>query len=1101
MVALRPTLLGGFDARLAAGDALSLPTKKAQALLAYLGLRPGQTHQRDKLAALLWAERSDEHARDGLRHALVALRRALPGVKPPSLLAEGQTLGLNPAVVEVDVATFERRVVEGTPEALEQAAELYRGDLLLGFTVSEPLFEEWLVAERERLREIALEALARLLAHQTKSGGTERAIQTAVRLLGLEIPCRKRCTARSCGSMRARGGVGQHSSSTRRAWRCCSVSWGVEPEAETKQLYQEMLRRPASATRAPGFRGDDRSRPARLAARARVELPAGDTPLFGREVELGRLRELLDEAIRGHGQVATVLGEAGIGKTRLLAAVAAIVGEAGVGKTRLVAELAAEAPASGGRVLIGRAHASEQILPFGPWVDALAIGRERVDGAWLETLPGAVRSELGRLLPELGSTDGAPATPPDFLKLFEAVGVLLKHLAEKQPTILILEDFHWADEMSVRLLAFITRRLPAWRLLLLVTVRAEDLFDAPMLQRTLDELEREPQVTTLALGPLSQDHTLDLVRFLARPGSEDVEVARLSDRVWRTSAGNPLVVIELMRAAAHDAFSHELDALPLPERVQTIIGRQLDRLDQRSHELVTLAAVIGREFEFALLQHVCGFGEGEVARRLEDLTRRRVLHSVGERFDFTHDHVREVAYGRILAPRRKILHRQVAEALAALHAGNLESHHLALGLHYHEGEVWDKAIAHLRRAGARAVERSANREAAACFERALAALSRLPESRETLEDAFDIRLQLRTALSRLAEIRRSRERLREAETLAERLSDDRRRSLACAFLTNVHSWLGELDVALALGSRALELAGALGDVELQFLATTYLAQAHYHRGEYERVVLLASHNLAALPAHRAHDYFIGVDAPASVYDRAWLVLGLGHLGRFAEAIDQATEMSRLAESTQYAFPLCSAYYGVSALHLLRGDWVKAGQRSRSGSRRLARGTSRAIVPMQSPGPLGRWRNSVRRVGRCVSSQMESCSSNPRLRRDTSALLDGTTMHWVAPACSSGESTTRDAWGSARSKALRLARGSRPMRCTCSATSRPIPTGLMWDAAKPTTARRWPSPSRAACAPSSPTATSASASSIGARTSASRRRSTSPPRRRCTSRWA
>src|SRR5262249_43158340 len=162
-------------------------------------------------------------------------------------------------------------------------------------------------------------------------------------------------------------------------------------------------------------------------------------------------------------------------------------------------------------------------------------------------------------------------------------------------------------------------------------------------------------------------------------------------------------------------------------------------------------------------------------------------------------------------------------------------------------------------AGVRAIERSANREAATCFECALAALAHLPESRETLEDAFDIRLELRTALHRLAEIRALLERLREAETLAERLSDDRRRALACAFWTNAHSWLGELDAALAFGTRAAGLAGALGDVELQFLATTYLAQAHYHRGEYGRAVQLASHNLLALPAHRAHDYFVGVD--------------------------------------------------------------------------------------------------------------------------------------------------------------------------------------------------------------------------------------------------
>jgi predicted ATPase len=139
---------------------------------------------------------------------------------------------------------------------------------------------------------------------------------------------------------------------------------------------------------------------------------------------------------------------------------------------------------------------------------------------------------------------------------------------------------------------------------------------------------------------------------------------------------------------------------------------------------------------------------------VEELIRRRVLHSVGERLDFTHDRVREVTYSRILAPRRKALHRRAAEALATFHAGSLEPHHLALGLHYAQGEVWDKAVVHLRRAGAMAVERSANREALACFERALAALAHLPKNQTTLEQAFEIRVALRPALNQLGEIAR-----------------------------------------------------------------------------------------------------------------------------------------------------------------------------------------------------------------------------------------------------------------------------------------------------------------------------------------------------------
>jgi AAA ATPase domain len=233
----------------------------------------------------------------------------------------------------------------------------------------------------------------------------------------------------------------------------------------------------------------------------------------------------------------------------------ASVGEAGVGKTRLGAELAAEVDQVSARVLIGRGHESEQILPFGPWVDALRTGRVPDERGWLETLPLAVRRELGRLLPELGPGDVESAAPPNYLQLFEGVGLLFEHVAGRQPTVLILEDLHWADEMSVRLLAFITRRLQEWRLLLLVTAREEDLVDAPMLQRTLGELEREPHVTTITLGPLSRSHTVDLVQVLARPGTQDAERARLSEQVWRTSGGNPFVVIEAMRAAAEEALS------------------------------------------------------------------------------------------------------------------------------------------------------------------------------------------------------------------------------------------------------------------------------------------------------------------------------------------------------------------------------------------------------------------------------------------------------------------------------------------------------------------------------------------------------------------
>jgi hypothetical protein len=158
------------------------------------------------------------------------------------------------------------------------------------------------------------------------------------------------------------------------------------------------------------------------------------------------------------------------------------------------------------------------------------------------------------------------------------------------------------------------------------------------------------------------------------------------------------------------------------------------------------------------------------------MTRLRVLHSVGERLAVTHDRVREVAYSRILAPRRKVLHRRAAEALATLNEGDVEPYHLALALHYAEGEVWEQAVVPFRRPAAQTFERSSKREAVACFQRAPAVLANLPQNPSALGEAFEIHVECRLALSHLSEVHRMLDHLREAEALAERLNDDLRHS-------------------------------------------------------------------------------------------------------------------------------------------------------------------------------------------------------------------------------------------------------------------------------------------------------------------------------------
>ena len=272
------------------------------------------------------------------------------------MLIDGETVALDPAPVDVDVVEFERQVAEGTPAALERAVALYRGELLEGLALQEAPFEEWLLAERERLRELALEALAKLLHHQRTTGATEAALQTALRLLALD-PLQEPVHR---AVMRLYVQLGRRASALRQYQVCVGVlqrELGVEPETTTKQLYQEILRqRPPHATADVESPATAPAGPAEAPGPPEETLPR-ELPLVGREAEIRRLREALTEAWEGHGQVVAVIGEAGVGKSRLLA------------------EVAAEAVARGGRVLVGRCYEAEQILPFAPWVDALRAGR------------------------------------------------------------------------------------------------------------------------------------------------------------------------------------------------------------------------------------------------------------------------------------------------------------------------------------------------------------------------------------------------------------------------------------------------------------------------------------------------------------------------------------------------------------------------------------------------------------------------------------------------------------------------------------------------------------------------------------------------------
>ena len=250
-----------------------------------------------------------------------------------------------------------------------------------------------------------------------------------------------------------------------------------------------------------------------------------------------------------------------------------------MGKSRLVEELIAHAKRRDARVLLGRAYESDQILLFGPVVDALRTGRVGQDPEVLDALGPAWRAELARLLPEVAAPD-APPLPArvDYRRLFEMIAQLIAHLAARDTLLLVLEDLHWADELTLRLLAFLARRTPTERVLLVVTAREEELPDAAMLRHTLEDLGRAGLLASLGLGPLSRRDTVALVARLTPPGAA-ARTERLGERVWTVSEGNPLVVVEMMREIQERAPA---EGLTLPRRAREVIGRRLERLADRS---------------------------------------------------------------------------------------------------------------------------------------------------------------------------------------------------------------------------------------------------------------------------------------------------------------------------------------------------------------------------------------------------------------------------------------------------------------------------------------------------------------------------------------
>jgi len=901
-------LLGGFQvAGPTATDTLLLERRKTCALVALLARDPGHAMARGKLTTLLWGEQSEDAARHALRQCLLDLRQVLTKAKVEALRVEADSIGLDSSTVVVDAERFERRIAQGTPEALQEAMVLYRGDLLEGFSVKEVAFEDWLRGERERLRTQAIDGLKGLLAHYVRKKIPDAAIQVAIRLIALE-PFDE---AVHRTLMRLYAESGRRSTALRQYEDCVEIlgrELGVEPAEETRDLYRKLVSERAKPATGPLV---ERTRGSRVAqaSRARVVSPSTvQTPLIGREADLEWLDTLSECAHKRQPQLVL------------------IVGEAGIGKSRLVEELGTRARQRRVEILFGRGREGESVLAFAPWVEAL---RQALRDDIVKRLSPTIRRDLSRLFPEI---DDGPSPSPGGLedgpRIFEAVAHLLRQLASGRPLLIVIEDLHWCDDMTTRLLRFLPRRLEGHRVLLVATARPEETPDDPVRRAALDTLYRDQTYVSRTLRPLPRDETMLLFRALMT--SRDYALStELAERMWRLSEGNPFVVVECARAVRERGAAGHDASLNLPDQVRVLTARCFAELSGRAARLADVAAVIGRDFDAAVLGHASGLAESEVADGVEELVRRRILREIDGRFDFGHDRMREVAYARLSEPRRTLLHRRVAQSLETVYAAELDAHGSAIGAHYREARAWEPASKYLARAGFQAWERGAGREAMACFEGALDAITRLPDVDERRERQVHLRLVANGASAASGSYERGRPHLLEAEKLARTLSDRRWYGHVAAALTNSYRAAGTLDQALRYGQLAVNIARETGDGGLESAATFALGYTEFTSGRFR----LSANRMPALLRDDARCSDLEGPFLPFVDKRVWmralaryiLVINCVQLGEFDTGMRFVSESFEEIDTLDDPLDTSRMFanLGLGKLHTARGDFDDA----------------------------------------------------------------------------------------------------------------------------------------------------------------------------------
>jgi class 3 adenylate cyclase/tetratricopeptide (TPR) repeat protein len=670
-------------------------------------------------------------------------------------------------------------------------------------------------------------------------------------------------------------------------------------------------------------------------ARTRVQAAAvrGLTPLVGRHAEVEVFNKLVEEASSGKGQIL------------------AMVGEPGLGKSRLVHEFIRHQLRPGWLVLEGASVSYGKATPYFPLIEMLRQYFQFADGEGSENireqvvkhileLDGMLKDAIPPILSLLGALPDEVHPSAALVQFKDVVDATERYLAmdpqqrrrltldvlkrvliresQRQPLLIVFEDLHWIDNETEAFLDGLIESLPLTRILLLVDYRPE------YSHRWGDKT----YYTQLRVDPLQPASAEELLQHLL---GTNADLAPLKELLIRRTEGNPFFAEESVRSLVEAGVlvgekaayrpGLRIDEIRIPSTVQNVVADRIDRLPIEEKHLLQTAAVIGVIVPARLLRAVTELPESDLQTYLTHLQAREFLYESNLfpelEYTFKHALTNEVAYGALVHERTVFLHAKIVTALENIVGNNLQDHIETIAQHAYRGELWEKAVAYSWRSGEKASQRSANQEAREFFQTGLKALEHLPQSRANLQQAVDLRLELRNPLYFLSEFDELHRRLREAESIAQRISDDRRLGRVINFLNSYYGLMGEHHRSIELGTRGLRISR--DDVELNTVTHYYMGLAYHHIGQYDQSIASLRRALSVAQEERFKYERFGTAFILSVICRIWLAQCSAQLGHFKDGKTLAEEAMTIAKEADHASSLAFAHISSGFIHLVQGN--------------------------------------------------------------------------------------------------------------------------------------------------------------------------------------